>query len=270
MIPVDSAIHRIRRDLTLGTALKIALGLAVLSCFAVGPDNLRIVALLAVGSLWFWLSATSARTSRAAARSPSLIAAGQFEEAERSIEQTVRTFSLFRAVKLQALHNLALLRHAQQRWPDSAALCRALLGQRLGGLQPLTKATRLLLADALLEMNDLGGSFEALASLYHERLSLMESLNLLLIQLDYLARIGAWEPMLQNVMTRVQLAELMPPGSSARAQACLALAATHAGRRELADWLRARVELLTDVQKLVVERPALKALWSEEQKSAKC
>ncbi|HSU69782.1 MAG TPA: hypothetical protein VLJ39_23055 [Tepidisphaeraceae bacterium] len=262
MLAVDATISRVRRDITLGTLLKALLTAAAVGCLVVAQtENVRIVVLLGIGALWFWLSLNGARTSRAAAESPSLIAAGQFEEAERNIEQTVRTFSMIRGVKLQALHHLALLRHAQRRWQESAVLARALLGQRLGTLQPLSKSTRLLLADSLLEMNDLGGTYEALNALSRERLALPEVLNLMAIQLDYSARVGAWSWMVQNVMSKVHLTELLPSASNARAQAFLALAAQKVGRADLSEWLRSRAELLTDVQRLVTERPLLRELW---------
>lgn len=262
MLRVDSTISRVQRDMTLSTLLKVGLACAALACMVGGGgDNMRIVGLLGIGALWVWLTVNSARSSRTAAESPSLIAAGQFDEAERNIEQAVRTFSLFRPVKLQALHHLALLRHAQRRWQESAVLSRALLRQRLGSLQPISKPTLLLLADSLLEMGDLRGAYEAIAGLYRERLSLPEVLNLLAIQLDYSTRIGAWQSMLENVMDKVQLAELMPPAIAARAQAALALAARKVGRQNLSDWLRSRCELLTDVQKLAMDRPALIELW---------
>jgi hypothetical protein len=264
MIPVEAAITRVRRDLTLGILLKIVLACAAAACLLLAPENARIAALLAVGSIWFWLSLTSARSSRSSAASPSLIAAGQFDEAERNIEQTVRTFSLFRAVKLQSLHHLALLRHAQRRWPESAALCRALLGQRLGTLQPLAKPASLLLADSTLEMNDLRGAHEAIARLYQQPLSLAETLTLLSIEVDYLARIGAWDRMMENVMHKVQLAELMPAGASARTQGLLALAAKKLGRNDFADWLRARAVLLADADKIIAERPMLQEVLSTQ------
>lgn len=266
MLRVEPTISRVRRDITLSVLLKVVLTCAALACLlGGGGENMRIVALLAIGSLWFWLSLNSARSSRTAAESPSLIASGQFEEAERNIEQAVRTFSLFRAVKLQALHHLALLRHAQRRWQESAALAKALLRQRLGAMQPLSKPTLLVLADSLLEMNDLRGAYEAITALYRERLSLGEVLNLLAIQVDYSARIGAWPTMIEKVMDKVQLAELMPPAVAARTQALIALAAKRSGRQDLADWLRARAELLTDVQRLAAERPALWELWEKRE-----
>jgi hypothetical protein len=204
-----------------------------------------------------------------AAQSPSLIAAGHFEEAERNIEQSILTFSLIRAVKLQTLHHLAMLRHAQRRWQESATLAQALLAQRLGALQPLSKSTRLLLADSLLEMNDLRGAYNAIASLHREQLSLAELLNLLAIQMDYSARAGGWDSMLQNITGKLQLAELMPAPISARTQAFLGLAAKKMGRDDLSTWLRSRAELLADVERLVIERPILNELWKNQAASDK-
>jgi len=267
MIPVDTALHRVRRDLILSALLKGAFLFAAVAALTVGPDNTRLVMLLVLIGAWWMISARSARGSRMAADSPSLIASGQFEEAERHIEQAMRAFSVFRAVKLQALHHLALLRHAQRRWQESAALSRALLAQRLGALQPLSKPAALILADALLEMNDLRGAYEAILRLYQQRLSLTEVLNLMAIQLDYMARIEAWEPMMEQWMAKVQLTELMPPQAAARAQATLAVAALRTGRRDIADWLRARAELLADPKRLAAERPMLWEVWA---RSAEC
>ena len=264
MLPVEAAINRVRRDLRLHWALKVVFGCAVATCFVIAvPENVRLLVLLGIGSIWLWLSMSSARGSRAAAASSSLIATGRFEEAERNIEQTVRTFNVFRTVKLQALHNLAMLRHAQRRWHEAAALSRALLRQRLGTAHSLSRTARLLLADSLLEMNDLRGAHEALMALYRERLDLDEVLNLLTVQLDYLARIGAWDAILENVMAKVRYAELLPAISSARAQALIALAAQKRSRSDLAGWLQARAQLIADVDRLIKERPMLRELWQE-------
>jgi hypothetical protein len=194
-----------------------------------------------------------------------LIAAGDLEAAEEQIEQALRSFSLFRSAKVLSLHHLALLRHAQRRWKDSALLCRTLLGQRLGAMRSITKPSRLVLADALLELGDVPGAYGVLTELYRERLSLAESMNLLLVQLDYESRIGAWPSMLPpgGIYQRLQLAELMPATNAARAQALMALAALRLGRQDWADWLRKRSELLADPAELVKERPILSDLWPQ-------
>jgi hypothetical protein len=253
--------------MTFSALLRFVLLGAAMACVLLGPvlgsafNGYLLLGLIA--GIWLVLSYRSAQGSRIAADSPSLIASGRYEEAEERITQSLNSFSLFRPVKLMSLHHLALLRHAQKRWEESAALCRALLGQRLGQLQGIAKPSRLILADACLEMNDLRAAHEALSTLYMQRLSLGEAMNLQLVQLDYSTRIGAWEHMLMGVNVKVQLAELMPTGNAARAQAYLALAAKRTGRTELSDWLRRRVELLADVQELARQRPILWELWQK-------
>jgi hypothetical protein len=265
MLSVESAIHLLRRELTLASLVKGALIGGVVLCVLVGPlvgwrGNAGVL-LLGIGAAWLVLSYRSMKGSRWVATSPGLIATGQFEEAEQNIEQALRSFSLFRTVKLLSVHHLAVLRHAQRRWQDSAVLCRALLGQRLGALQGLSRQSRLILADALLEMGDVRGAYEAIAGLYEQRLSLGEAMNLLVVQLDYEARVGAWGHMMENVKAKGHLCELMPAGNAARAQALLALAAKRTGRDDWAQWLRRRVELLADVQRLASERPILWEVW---------
>ena len=265
MMPAQSAIARFHRDLTLGRFLNFVLLAGVLLAMMFGGminnrvgDVLLLVVILGIRMM---LGYQSIRGSRLAAGSPSLIAAGQLDLAEEQIESALRSFSLFRGAKMMTLHHLAVLRHAQRRWQDAAILCRALLGQRLGTMQGISRQSRLILADALLEMGDTRGAYEAIAGLYDQRLSLGEAMNLLVVQLDYEGRIGAWGRMMENVQSKVELCELMPTAGAARAQALLALAAKRTGRIDWAQWLRRRVELLVDVQRLAKDRPMLWELW---------
>jgi hypothetical protein len=272
MISSQSAISRFRRDLTLGAVVKgLLLTLAVVAVLfgpRLGAAFDRTVVLALIGGVWLVLSVTSAKGSRLAAGSPPLIATGQFDEAERVIDRALRSFSLFRGAKFLSLHQLAVLRHAQRRYHDAAALSRALLGQRLGGMNGLSKSSRFILADALLEMGDVRGADEAIRGLYQHRLSLGEVLNLLSVQLDYQSRVGAWQDMMAQAATKAQLAELMPAANSARAQALLGLAAQKVGRPDWAEWLRRRAELLADMQRLTKERPALWELWGNAGRDA--
>jgi hypothetical protein len=268
MIPVDATISRVRRDLTIAALLRAALLSAALACVLVGPmlgvhvDGMLV--LMGIGAVWILLSVRSMKGTRLAADSPSLIAAGQYEQAEARIDTALRSFSLFRATKLQSLHHLALLRHAQHRWRDTALLCQALLGQKLGGMGRLPRATLLLMADSSLEMDDLAGAFAAMNRLYQFRLSLNEALALQVLQLDYGSRVGAWEPMLRGVGTKTQMSELMPPPNAARSQALLALAAWKLGHRPLARWLRRRAELLADPQEISADRPVLAEMFNQK------
>jgi hypothetical protein len=216
-----------------------------------------------LGLIWVTLSYHSVKNSRLSANSPSLIAAGQFDLAEYQIEKSLKNFSLFRTSKLLSLHHLAVLRHAQRRWADAAELCSALLRQRLGSLTGLSRQSRLILADSLLEMGDLNGSYQAISGLYQHRLTLGEALSLLHVQLDYQWRVNAWDQMLAGLRNKIEMAELMKTANAARSQALLALAAKKAGHEDLSAWLRRRVELLVNVNDLTAARPALKELWPE-------
>lgn len=265
MMPAHNAISRFRRDLTLGSILNAMLLGGVFFCILLGGafSNTAgdLVMLLVLGVIWITLGYQSMKNSRMAASSPSLIAAGQFDLAEYQIEKSLKNFSIFRTSKFLGLHHLAVLRHAQRRWGDAAELCRALLRQRLGSLTGLARQSRLILADSLLEMGDLNGSYQAIAGLYQHRLTLAEALALLHVQLDYQWRVNAWEQMLAGLKNKVEMAELMNTANGARSQALLALAAKRLGRDDLSAWLRRRVELLVDVTELTDARPVLKELW---------
>lgn len=265
-MPAQLAIARFKRDLTMGRVLNIALlaGIAFSFFFGGFINNQAgdVVLVLIIGTIWIALGYQSIRGSRLSAGSPSLIAAGQFEQAEEQIEGALRSFSLFRASKMMSLHHLALLRHAQRRWSDAADLCRALLHQRLGTLKALARQSRLILADSLLEVGDLRGAYDVISSLYQQRLTLAEAISLQAVQLDYLWRINAWDAMLAGVSTKVQLSELAGTPNAARMQALLALAARRKGQKDWENYLVRRVELLVDVNPLVTERPVLRELFN--------
>jgi hypothetical protein len=269
MLSSASAISIFRRDLTLGTLLRGSLLCCAVACLALsivpaGKNVDGTFLLIGIGLLWLMLSYRSIKGQRLAAESPSLIAAGHYDDAEQRIEEALRSFSLFSGAKMLSLHHLALLRHAQKRWQDSADLCRTLLKQKSRAGQTIARPSRLLFADALLELGDLHGAYAALAPLYRERLNLGEAMNLLLIQLDYESRLCAWESMLPRgaVYERVQLAELMPAASSARAQALMALAARKTGRADWELWLKSRASLLANPADIIQERPLLAELWT--------
>jgi hypothetical protein len=265
MLPVDLAINRFRRDLTIAALLRTLLMMAAMGCVLAGPvfglQGNGMFLLMLVGTIWVILSYRSMQGSRLAADSPSLIAAREFDRAESHIDAALKTFSLFKTAKLLSLHHLALLRHAQNRWRESALLCQAVLSQKLGNLPGLARTTLLILADSMLQVGDVRGAFDAMGRLYGYRLSLNEALALQLLQLDYGSRIGAWEPMTQGVATKVQMSELMPTLNAARSQAFLALAAFKTGRGDLGRWLRRRAELLADVSEITAGRPVLREVF---------
>ena len=261
MISADFAISRFRRDLTLSLALKIGLVVGGFICLGLAEGSERAYVVTGFMVIWLMLSFKSAKPSRLIADSPALISLGRYEEAEASLDQALRSFSMFRTVKVLSLHHLAVLRHKQRRWSDAAKLCQAVLGQRLGGLNSLSKPSQIMLADALLQLGDLQGAHAAITQLYNFRLSLAEALQLMLLQLDYETRIGAWASALAGVEHKAQMCELLASADAATAQAMMALAAKKLGQAAWSDYLRQRVELLADVNELCLRKPILRELF---------
>lgn len=260
MMPVDDAIARTRRDLTVGSVIRYALLVAAAGVVIKGISHpLVFVGFVGVCLVLAYRSALGARL---AAEPPALIAAGDYDEAERRIEHAVRSFSPSRTAKLLNLHHLAVLRHAQRRWAESARLCQALLRLRPGTPAGLSRSSRLMLADAMLELGDAAGAYRAIDGLYGQRLTLAEAMNLLVVQLDYQSRVGDWGGMASSIASKAQMAELLPTERSARAQALLALAARRTGRTDWDALLRRRAELLADVRELVARRSVLSELWT--------
>ncbi len=261
-ITARTAIARLRRDLALGWFLKVTIAVVLIVAIIGGDETTQTAAFFAVGIAWVALAMGSRRGSQLAAGSSSLIAAGLHEAAEVQLSHAIGKFSLFRSAKLLSIHHLALLRHTQQRFDESAQLSRALLGHRLGPLRALTKSARLMLASASVHLNDLPAAYTAISQLYAQRLSLGEALHLLRTQLDYESRIGAWTHMANGLPVKVQLAELMPTQDAAAVQALLALAARKTGQKEWEEWLCQRVGMLTDVGELTTRMPLLRELWA--------
>jgi hypothetical protein len=79
MMPVETVIHRVRRDITLGMFLKLVMGLAVFACVAFVPPSIKLASVSGVIAVWIALGWTSARGSQLAIDSPALIASGQYD-----------------------------------------------------------------------------------------------------------------------------------------------------------------------------------------------
>ncbi len=63
MIPVEAAIYRVRRDLTLGMVVKTLLVAAVFACMVFAPPSVKFAAIAGVIGLWLALGITSAQFS---------------------------------------------------------------------------------------------------------------------------------------------------------------------------------------------------------------
>src|SRR5690242_9978574 len=83
MLTVDTAISRVRRDLTLGWVLRATFAAAIVASFALplmGASFEPAFGLAVVAVAWVMLNSQGVRGARLAAASPSLISSGRFEE----------------------------------------------------------------------------------------------------------------------------------------------------------------------------------------------
>lgn len=274
-LPTELAIARCARQISVARVLRVALLSATFLVPLASPvlatrqsglvGGLLLWGLpLAVMLLWILASVAGVRVSRLVQAAPSLIAAGLLEQAELRLAEGIRRFTLARSSKLLALHHLALLRHAQRCFADSARLAEAALARGVDSVDPQTGVSaRLLVADASLELDDLSRCHAMLLGLRSRGLPLSDLLHLTALEVDYLGRIAAWREMLQDLRRRLELSELMPPAASVRAQAWLALAAAKCGDSETSEYLSRRCRLLADPGELVSDRAAFAELFGD-------
>ncbi len=262
-IDTATAIAAVRRSAVWSLGLRLALLVGISVGFLMvnrGMDLVGGSVMAGVIAILFMLSGKSMRTQQAVGRASQLIGAGQYDEAEKTLSQGLKSLMLYHGPRLGMLQNLAALRHAQRRFRDAALLATELLRYRKGA-GTVDRPLRLMLAECALEMNDLQTAHAALAQI-PPVLPVREMLKLMELQVEYCVRISAWPAALDQLPMKVELAELLPAEPAARVQGLLALAAHREGRSDWASWLKRRAELLTDIPRLLEARPMLRELWS--------
>lgn len=261
-IATDQAIRLARTGIRQGAAVRwtlMAVGITgiILSSAQKNP-TLGAALSLGAATAWVMLVVRSIRRQQELLGVPMLIEHHQQEQADRVIADSLRTFTIFRAPRVQALQHLAFIRHGQRRAQDAARLASELLRYRLN--PPTATAVRLLSAESALDLNDLHAAHAALSALPAPA-SLAESMKLMQLQTDYCVRTGAWSAALENLPWKIELAELLPTESAAWVQALLALAAMKQGLADWRIWLQRRAELLVDRAALVERQPLLSQLF---------
>lgn len=196
--------------------------------------------------LWLWVSISTARVARSLAMFGGLMV-NEPSKAEQTLREMLRVRPVMRWARLLSYHRLAGLRHLQQRFSETAAICLCLLNQPLKGPAAAMRPHLLLmLAEAQLELGNLPGAYHALAHLQQTRLGLAQSLQRLAIQTRYELAIGAYDTTVHRARAKVELAELMPAKHCAVMHAMLATAAGRAGQTKQSTWLWERTRVLTD------------------------
>jgi len=239
---VDSA-SRWAAALVLGVCLLVAMVAEQWSSWGAG---LLIVAVFVV---WLQLGTVSARVWRQLHQLTPLLAQAP-AQAEAYLAGLLRRIPLHRPVRLLLYHRLAMLRHRQQRFAETAAICRALLTYGLGPAERVRAHLLLMLVEACLAENDPFGAHAGLVQLHQTRLNLIESLQRMALQTRYEIAVGYDKLVLDGIQQKIELAELMPAPQCGVVHAMFALAATRCRQSALADWLRLRAELICGAEKL--------------------
>ncbi|MEX0655638.1 MAG: hypothetical protein WD534_13940 [Phycisphaeraceae bacterium] len=242
-IAIDSLLHWL-------AVLVVMAGLFVLlTVMDDGGSMLNVIPVVLVLLAWMMVNLISARVSRELPRLSATIADDP-PTAERRLAEHLRRRPLLRWVRLMLYHRLAMLRHRQRRFAESAAICQAVLGYSMGPAREARAHLLLLLSEASLEEHDLGSAYGALSELHRMRLSLIEALQRLALQTRYELQAGYDDAVLHRREQKVQLAELMPAPQCSAVHAMLATAADRTHAASLAGWLWARVELLAAPEQL--------------------
>lgn len=247
--------QRFERELWIDSALRRALVLAAVIAIvglviyerAETAAAFLVVMLLVFG--WIAMNTISANVWRALPAVTMMIGRNP-AAAEDGLARLLKRRPLMRWVRLLLYHRLAAIRHRQHRFQESAAICRAVLGQPLGPAGKQRGSLLLMLAEASLQCRDLYGAYAALCELHREKLGLAERLQRLAIQTRYEVLTGHDRAALGGLRDKLLLAELMPAEHCGAVHAMLTVSARRAGRADLADWLWRRSQLLCGAEKL--------------------
>ncbi len=246
---------RFARELWIDTALRRAVTLAAVAAIiglalfdqSGSPMAFLVVTFLVFG--WVAVSTISANVWRALPAVTAMIARNP-DVAEDGLARLMKRRPLMRWVRLLLYHRLAAIRHRQLRFQESAAICRAVLGEPLGPARKQRGSLLLMLAEAGLQCRDMHGAYAALYELHRETLGLAERLQRLAIQTRYEVLCGHDRAALGGLRDKLLLAELMPAEHCGAMHAMLTASARRAGKPELADWLWRRSQLLCGPEQL--------------------
>ena len=239
---IDLAIRR-------GLGVLVILAIVALMIFDQAGSTLGLMVVMAVIFAWIGVNSISANIWRALPSVTAMIGRDPIL-AEAHLADLMKRRPLMRWLRLLLYHRLAAIRHRQNRFAESAAICQTILSQPLGPARKQIGSLLLMLAEASLQCRDMYGAYAALSALAGERLNLAERLQHLAIQTRYEVLCGHDRAALAGVRQKLLLAELMPAEHCGAMHAMLTASAQRAGHNELADWLYRRSELLCGRERL--------------------
>lgn len=241
----------------LGVALSLLAGL--LASSQVGPAQQRwiLAGMAALVGAWVILGLRGVVLLKRARHSAAQLSAGRLDEARENLLDVLGRFTLLRSVKILAGHQLAVAAHLGRRYREAIVICSELLRHRLGGTRSVATDLRLILADSLLMLDEIGAVGPVMQAIDDEHLSLADRLTLLPIELRYQLTAGREAEAVRSLPTRVRLAELLDPSSAAQAHALLAEACRRANLTPQQDYLLQRAALLADLEPIVARFPRI-------------
>ena len=246
---------RFEQELQLDAVIRWGAGVLILAAlvFAALFDQsgsvggLALVMLLVF--LWIWISAISTSVWRELPGVMMMVGPDP-AAAEAALVPLFKRKPLMRWVRLMLYMTLASVRHRQQRFAESAAICQAVLTKPMGPAKRQRGRVLLMLAEARLQCADLHGAYQALYEAHGIRMSLAESLQRIALQTRYEVMAGHDRAALANTRQKLLLSELMPPVQCGAMHAMLTVSAKRTGQGDLADWLNRRSELLVGADQL--------------------
>ncbi|MHB1155338.1 MAG: hypothetical protein ACYC26_00725 [Phycisphaerales bacterium] len=215
------------------------------------PDAFILAGLIG----WFFANYASSRTARLALESLQLASVeAPTPQVEHVLAQALPRFTLYRNMRYMLHHHLAVLRHRQHRYDESAWIAATLLEQlpRRDSLQRVRSSHAslrvkllILLADAALFQQQLPTAYFALRELHTHRLDLTQTMQVLEIQTRYQLAVGQARLALDLLPRKLAITDLMPLPHAVQMHHLLALAADADRRPHTAAYLRRRADLLT-------------------------
>jgi hypothetical protein len=242
---------QLRLDAVLRWGALVSLIVIFVQGSATGSTGNFVMTLLTLlaGGLWVGTSLISANVAQSLGRINDMLDHNP-ASAEAVIASGLARKPLARSVRLALYHRVAVLRHRQQRFAESAAICRSLLAMDQGRSLESRPHLLLMLVEADLHTGDINGAYQALLELHQIKLRLGERLQLLALQTRYELTIGQDAAAVANLQQKVAMAEMMPAPQCGMLHAMLSSAAARLGQHDRSTWLGRRAQLLCTAEQL--------------------
>jgi len=254
---LESVLRTFRRQLAVARAVRFSVVIATAATFtwavAMPESASQWVLGLMVGvvvAMWLNMLIGAARVTRDLQAGSALLATGQLDEAEYWLKRAVTRFSLTAHTKLLAGVELATVLFRRDRYVDVVSVCREVLRHRVSRLRNVWIGARILLADSLLQIDEINAAYEAMRPVYDTRLTLTDRMKLLPVQLRYELAADHSSVSVNALAEKVQIAELLDASQAALVHALLAEACRRESMPVQQAFLVNRAKLYHDLEPL--------------------